>query len=220
MHCEHCSQCKGRYAMHSDSEKYKKHILEVTTDLLKEYDGDTKKITSRIIADKAGIGLGSINHFFGSKDNLIAECIQRSIHQMLAGFTPDITDFTKDDGLSDKDRLLSWAIQTFDFLFENPAVSRISILSDMQNYTAGSNSVYTQKGFRFALRSSRNREHQKLSVFLLVSAMQTAFLAKNAAKEVIGYDFSSKAERDLFISDTITMLLHNVEHMEDDANEK
>lgn len=184
----------------SDNEKTKNHIIEVTTELLKEYNGDTQKITSRLIAEKADIGLGSINYFFGSKENLIAECVQRIINKVLTEFTPDITDCTKNDGLSDKTRLISWASQTLDFLFENQAIANISILSDMQNYLANSNSIYTQKGFAFAIRGKQNEEAKKLLVFILVSAMQAAFLAKNIAKEILGYDLYSKSERNLFMT--------------------
>lgn len=202
-----------------DNEKSKNHIIEVTTELLKEYNGDTKRITSRLIAERAGIGLGSINYFFGSKEKLITECIQRTINKMLVGFTPEITDFTKADGLSDKARLISWASQTFDFLFENQAIAGRSILSDMQNYSADSNSVYTQRGFAFAIRSKQKEETKRLLVFLLVSAMQVAFLAKDITKEILGYDLYSKPERDLFISDTVTMLLHSTDSREATTNE-
>ncbi len=202
-----------------DNEKSKNHIIEVTTKLLKEYNGDTKRITSRLIAERAGIGLGSINYFFGSKEKLITECIQRTINKMLVGFTPEITDFTKADGLSDKARLISWASQTFDFLFENQAIAGRSILSDMQNYSADSNSVYTQRGFAFAIRSKQKEETKRLLVFLLVSAMQVAFLAKDITKEILGYDLYSKPERDLFISDTVTMLLHSTDSREATTNE-
>lgn len=202
-----------------DNEKSKNHIIEVTTELLKEYNGDTKRITSRLIAERAGIGLGSVNYFFGSKEKLITECIQRTINKMLVGFTPEITDFTKADGLSDKARLISWASQTFDFLFENQAIAGRSILSDMQNYSADSNSVYTQRGFAFAIRSKQKEETKRLLVFLLVSAMQVAFLAKDITKEILGYDLYSKPERDLFISDTVTMLLHSTDSREAITNE-
>ena len=81
----------------SNNKRSRNHIIEITTELLKEYSGDTKKITSRIIAERAEIGLGSINYFFGSKENLITECIQRSINKMLIGFKPDITAPAKED---------------------------------------------------------------------------------------------------------------------------
>lgn len=203
----------------SDNEKTKNHIIEITTDLLKEYNGDTKKITSRLIAERADIGLGSINYFFGSKENLITECVQRIINKVLTEFTPEITDFTKTDGLSDKTRLISWASQTFDFLFENQEIANISILSDMENYSLNSNSVYTQRGFSFAIRNNQNEEIKKLLAFILVSAMQTAFLAKKIGTELLGYDLYSKEQRDLFISDTVTMLLHGSDNKEASADE-
>ena len=194
-----------------DNEKAKNHIIEITTGLIETYNGDTKKITARLIAEKADIGLGSINYFFGSKENLITECVQKIINNVLTGFAPDITDCTKSDELSDKMRLISWASQVFDFLFENKAIAHISILSDMQNYLADSNSVYTQKGFAFAIRDNKKEETKKLLVFLLVSAMQTAFLAKDAATEFLGYDLYSKAERDLFVANTVTMLFYGID---------
>lgn len=203
----------------SDNEKSKNHIIEITTELLREHNGDTAKITSRLIAERTGIGLGTVNYFFGSKEKLIAECVQRSINKMLMGFAPEITDFEEDDGLTDETRLISWASQTFDFLFANQAIANISILSDMNNYLADSNSVCTQKGFSFAMRSGRYEESVKLLTFVLVSAMQTAFLAKDVAKDVVGYDLYSKAERDLFISDTVAMLLHGTGRREEAADE-
>lgn len=204
----------------SDNEKIKNRIVEITTELLKENNGDTKKLTSRLIAEKADIGLGSINYFFGSKENLITECIQRIINKMLVGFTPDMTDFTKTDGLSDKTRLISWAVQTFDFLFDNQAIASISILSDMQNYSANCNSIYTQRGFSFAIRNAPNEGSKKLLAFTLVSAMQTAFLAKDIAKELLGYDLYSKKERDLFITNIVTMLFYGTGSKGDITYEK
>ncbi len=200
-------------------EKSKLTIIEATTELLKEYNGDTKRITSRLIAKRAGIGLGSINYFFGSKENLITECIQRIIHNILTSFTPEITDPAKEDGLSDQDRLLSWASQTFDFLFENQAIAKISILNDMQGYSTGSNSVYTQKGFALAIKSRQSEAAKKLLVFILVSSLQTAFLAKDAAKELLGYDLYHKTERDLFIRDTVTLLFRGMDRKEDYTDE-
>lgn len=205
--------------MEAKKEKIKNHIIEVTTELLNAYNGDTKKITSRLIAERAGIGLGSINYFFGSKENLITECIQRKINQLLAGFVPDVTDFAKEDGLSDQTRLLSWAGQTYDFLFENPSIAEISILSDMQDYSPDCNSVYTQKGFTFAMRSGQSEGTKKLLAFLLVSAMQAAFLARDAAKDFLGYDLRSKDQRNRFLFDTVTMLWHGTTHKEGTVDE-
>lgn len=97
--------------------------------------------------------------------------------------------------------------------------SGISILSAMQNYLADGNSVYTQKGFACAMKKNQNENTKKLLAFILISAMQAAFLAKNIAKEILRYDLSSKTERDLFIFDTVTMLFQGMDSKEDTTNE-
>lgn len=38
------------------SENVKNQIIEVTTELIEQYNGDTKNITARMIAEKANIG--------------------------------------------------------------------------------------------------------------------------------------------------------------------
>lgn len=68
-------------------------------------------------------------------------------------------------------------------------------------------------------RSNQNEETKKLLVFILVSAMQVAFLAKNIAKEILGYDLYCKNERDLFICDSVTMLIHGTDSKENTTNE-
>ena len=92
-----------------------------------------------------------INYHFGSKEQLIVICVQRIINNVVMCFSQDKRDYSVKDGLEDKERLSDWAKQVYVFLFENSAISSISILGDMQNYHADSNSVYTQKGFSMAL---------------------------------------------------------------------
>lgn len=194
-----------------DKENMKEHIIGVTISLIEQTNGNTKEITARKIAEKSGIGLGLINYHFGSKDNLITLCVQRIINNVVFSFSPEKMDYSKADGLSDKERLIDWAAQVFEFLFANYAISRISILGDMQDYREKTNSVYTQKGFSFALRDKKDEKEKRLLAFVLVSAMQTAFLSGEAAKEILGYDFKLKEERRAFVEDTVSMLLERAD---------
>ncbi len=146
----------------NDNEKSK--IIEITTELLKEHKGNTQRITSRLIAERSGIGLGSINYFFGSKENLISECTQRIINKLLNELSFDIKDVNKTDGLSDEMRLLSWASQTFDFLFENQEIADISILSDFKNYLADSAVVYAVCRHFGGLRACNQCSYNKPAV--------------------------------------------------------
>lgn len=114
----------------------KEVIIHATTELIRESDGNITKITSRKIAGRAEVGLGLINYHFGSKENLITICVQRIINNVVMCFSPDKKNYDEKDSLTDKERLADWAKQVYDFLFDNYAISSISILGDMQNYQA------------------------------------------------------------------------------------
>lgn len=178
----------------------KERILETATEFIEQYDGDTKRITARMIAEKAEVGLGLINYHFGSKENLITLCVQRIIGKAVSGFKME-RQFE-----SDKERLIAWAVYVFDFLFEHPAISKISILGDFQSYSPNSNSVNTQKGFMLALRQDVAGEDKAIFSFILTAAMQVAFLGSKAVKEHLGYDFTKPADRSAYIEKSVTIL--------------
>ncbi len=183
----------------------KEHIIEVTTELIEQYNGDTKNVTARMIAERAGVALGLINYHFGSKENLITVCVQRIVNNVVFSFSPGKKDYDEEDNLSDQNRLTDWAGQVFEFLFENRAISRISILGDLENYHPKTNSVYTQKGFSLAIRNNSSESEKKLIAFILTSAMQTAFLGSDFTKEILGYDFNLKKDRKAFIEETVSL---------------
>ncbi len=193
-----------------DKDKVKETIINAATELIEQSGGEVKNITARAIADKSGVALGLINYHFESKDNLIAICVQRIINKVLMGFAPDKKDYTEPDGLTDKQRLISFARQTFDFLFDNYAIIKISILSDFRDYQPVCNSVYTQMGFRFALRGNIPENKKQLIAFSLTSTMQTAFLSGENSKQITGYNLFDKTERDMFVSDTVSMLMEGI----------
>lgn len=178
----------------------KEHIVAVATDLILQYDGDINRITARMIANQADIALGLINYHFGSKENLIAECVQRIIGKVVSSFQMTQTFET------DKERLTAWAISVFEFLFAHSAMSHVSILGDLQDYSTRCNSVLTQRGFLFALKNDVADEDRAILAFTLLCAMQTAFLGRETAKLLLGYDFSKKEERAAYITKLVDIL--------------
>ena len=188
------------------NDEVKKSIIKATIEIIEKSDGDIKNITARKIADKSGVALGLINYHFGSKENLIAECCREIINEKLFGFTPDKVD----DGLSDIERLISFARQTFDYIYSNPSIAKISIISDFKDYNPVGNSSLTQKGFQMALREDISEKRKKFIAFSLASIMQTAFLAGDNSELITGYSLKSKKQRDIFISDVVTMLMNDM----------
>lgn len=188
----------------------KEIIINATTELIEQSGGDVNTITTRSIAERSGVALGLINYHFKSKENLITLCVQRIINKVLMRFAPDKKDYTEDDGLTDRERLIAFAQQTFDFLYANYAIVKISILSDFKDYQSKSNSAFTQIGFRFALRENIPESKKQLIAFSLTSIMQTAFLSGENSVAITGYNLIEKAQRDRFISDTVSMLMEGV----------
>lgn len=182
----------------------KENIIEVTTELIEQNGGETKNITTRMIAEKAGIGLGLVNYHFKSKENLITICVQRIIEKVVAGFHME-KEYT-----TDKERLTAWATYVFDFLFEHPAISRISILGDLENYSLGCNSLSTQRGFMLALTKDLEEKDKPLFSFVLTSAMQVAFLSGTTAKDLLGYDFTQQADRAAYIKTLVNLLFEGM----------
>lgn len=182
------------------SSAVKEHIISVTTDLILQYNGDIGRITARMITGQADIALGLINYHFGSKEKLITECVQRIIGKVVSSFQMTQTFET------DKERLTAWAVSVFDFLFEHSAMSHVSILEDLQNYTMRCNSVLTQRGFLFALKNDVADEDRAILAFALLSAMQTAFLGSETAKLLLGYDFRRKEDRSAYITKLVSVL--------------
>lgn len=178
----------------------KNHMIEVTTELIEQHNGNIKDITARMIAAKADVGLGLINYHFGSKEQLITECVQRIIGKVVENF-----QMTEQYG-TDQERLTACATYVFDFLFEHPAISRISILGDLQNYTKNCNSVLTQRGFSLSLGNGISNEDKPMFVFILTAAMQAAFLGSRTAKQILGYDFTKTGDRAAYIGKLVGLL--------------
>ena len=187
----------------------KELLIDQTIELIKESDGNPESITARAIAQRSGVALGLINYHFGSKDNLLAECSDKMINDLLSSMKPGVVK-AEDDGLSDRDRLTGYAKQTFEYLFANRAIVKMSILSDFRSYGAGTNSSLTQKGFQMALRGDIPEKSKRLIAFGLASSMQAAFLAADESKKITGYDLHTKKGRSSFIEDTVNMLMGGI----------
>ena len=192
------------------NDEAKESIIQAAIGLIEVSDGNIRNITARSIADKSGVSLGLINYHFGSKDNLIAICCSRIINKTLVSMSPENIDYKKDDGLTDKERLISYAKQTFEFIYKNDSTVKLSVLSDLQDYSPDCNSALTQKGFLLALRGDMHESQKKHIAFSLASIMQSAFLAGDNAKEITGYDLKTAKQRAKFITDTINMLFEGV----------
>ncbi len=181
------------------SDQVKEKIIEATIDLINASEGDVAHIGTRAIAERAGVGLGMINYHFQTKEHLIEICVERIIGDVIGAFRPEIPS----DSLSPSEKAGLTAKQVADFLFDNPAVSRISILSDLKNPKALDNTIRSVMGLESTIASMDIPEKEcHIMAFALVSAMQALFLRQ----ELFGLDMKTKEQRDK----TIDMLVQRL----------
>lgn len=189
------------------SEDMKERIIRAATELIEEGSGKAEKITTRMIADKAGIGVGLIHYHFQTKERLVELCVQRIIGQVIARFKPSGAE-----ALKGSEALKSVAREVADFLAENPSISRISILGDCAAPTLQDNTARTMQGFAKTFGGPRGMDSGggteaggdadamlRARLFTLTSTLQAAFLRKDISRELFGYDINDKRERDQFV---------------------
>ena len=98
---------------------------------------------------------------------------------------------------------------TIDFLFEHYAVSKISILTDMQSPKEGDNTYRTYEAYLpivAACRPDLDEAAIKRKTLYLITVMQQMFLRYEIISQILGIDLRQKENRKNFH----TQVLHDV----------
>lgn len=188
----------------------KERIIEVTIALIQASNGNAAEITTRDIAEKAEVGNGLINYHFQTKENLIAICVQRIVGQVVDGFKPAVANMQ-----NHQERMAYAASLVFEFLFANPAISRISILGDLSDQSDESNTMKSQQSICHVLGDSMNDTDKQIFSFVLASTMQAAFLSNKCGDAMFGYRLDTAESRKAFIKKIVEMLFCGINVQED-----
>lgn len=181
-------------------------IIQTTIDLINEKGEQINGITVREICKRANVGLGLVNYYFGNKDKLIELCVEHMINGIVEQFN-NIKEKTV--GFTPFERLDYLGNITLDFLFEHNAVSKISILTDMQTPKANDNTHRTFSAYLplvSACHPDWDEETVKRKTFCLITIMQQAFLRHEAVSQMSDIDLSKKEARRAFH----TQILHDI----------
>lgn len=181
----------------------KELIIETTIAMIRKADGDPAKITIREISKEAGIAVSQINYHFQSKENLIAQCVQRMIQGIIGLFDGIYSEL---ENLSAFDKLRHMANMTFSFLYENENLSRISILTDYQSSNLNDNTKSTIAVYYPLVKKvceERNIENPRLITELLVLSLQSVFLRTDKIIEELGVNLRNSDERSRFIDNVL-----------------
>lgn len=187
----------------------KERIIDGVIGLIEDSHGTVAEINMRAIAEKAGVGVGLINYHFQTKENLLDIAVERIIGAVISSFRPPVSDRPQHP----VERLKQTAKLVADFLIENPAVARISILSDDKNPRQGDNTMRSAMGFANGLGGlALSQEERLLMAFALTSVLQALFLRRDLSSALFGFDMTKKEERDVALDFLIEKLFGGVRY--------
>lgn len=185
----------------------KEAIIAAATALIQEKKNPLEEITMREISKRAGVGLGLMNYHFENKEKLIELCVEGIIHGIVEKFhsiaaqTKDCTPFEKLESLGD---------MTLAFLLEHSAVSRISILSDLQAPRESDNTQRTIQAYLPLIAGCRpdwSAEKLQEMAFCLISTMQLAFLRQDLLRKTQGLNLNDAQQRRAFVTRTLQNII-------------
>ena len=193
--------------MHKKTDDIKEKLIQVTTELISDSDGNAQHITTRAIAEKAQVGVGLINYHFQTKEHLIEICVQRMIGNVISAFQPNVSK-----ELDCIENLKETAKQVVDFLMEHPEISKISIMSDLSAPGLTDNTMKTVWGFLSFLPNYDMPQQEKLLLtYSMTLMLQGMFLKKDITAQALHLDFNKKEQRDVWIDFMMERLYRNGE---------
>jgi len=183
----------------------KEKIVDSTIELLGECE-TVEKVTVRDIAQRAGVGVGLINYHFQTKENLVNICVQRIIGDVISKFD----QLSQNLNMKPLEKLRSLAKRNCSFLVQNKGISRISILSDIENGNLTDNTSRTVRAYLPVVRTVCSEKKSDKEIYLvtsiMISAFQSAFMRGNVYMQGLELDFYEMHQRDLIVD----MIIDNI----------
>lgn len=182
-------------------------ITAAATALIEEKGERLEEITVREICARAGVGLGLLNYYFGSKEKLIEECVEKIVNGIVEKFMK-IREGTA--LLSPFEALEELGYATLTFLFEHEAVSRISMLTDFRSPARNDNTQRTLLAYVplvAACRPDLSADGTKRLAFALIAAMQSAFLRSGVILSETGVDLKDPLQRRAYHKEMLLLIV-------------
>lgn len=176
----------------------RERILKAAMELL-DKEKDAGKITVRLIAEKAGVGIGLINYHFRSKEKLLNEAVGTT----MAGMAEELKKLGSGAG-SPVDKLKQMLKQLSDFAIRYQKHMRISIeyeilQGDMQV------PVYILPVLREIYGREKDERELRLIAFTIITGMQVMYMKTEAFYKYSGIDITNEKQR----SEAIDIMISN-----------
>ena len=176
-------------------EPTRQRILSAATELIRQ-EAAFEKVSMRQVAQKAGVAVSMVNYHFQTKENLVNQAVQHLVGSVIAASEPT----EEREPIEAMRRHLRGAAT---FVAQNPGVSRVSILRDMQRPTGTDNTSQVAEMVYRQLRELRGGEKSEVELRILalmqVATVQQLFLRAATIKETVGLDFFDEGDRETLL---------------------
>jgi AcrR family transcriptional regulator len=178
----------------------KRRIENAVEALIKE-GIPAEKITVRQIAERAGVGIGTINYHFQSRDKLVYETVNKA----LVGMAERLVTSGSSSSEEPFGKLRGFLIDSSDML-----IPYYSLYKLQMNYELVQGDMQTPEYLYPLLKEifgdKRSELEIRLAALQIVSTMQVIFVNPAAFKKYSGVDIFDKEQRD----NTINIFLKNI----------
>ncbi len=182
----------------------KQKIIQETIRLMEAKDSRLMDITVRDICHEAGISISQINYHFQTKDNLIAQCVQVMIGDVIQRFGAASAAVNASSAV---EKLRMMLTGTFDFLYNNENISKISILTDHQKPHANDNTAQTIRAYRPLVEEALMEKglpfDAGMMTAMIVLDFQGAFLRTDVIKAEMGVDLREAGVRRQWVAEYV-----------------
>lgn len=184
----------------------KEKLIKVTIQMICE-GKKPNEITVKDITERAELGNGMVNYHFQSKDNLIRVAVKK----VMGCATKKFGDKIKSKGIiSPNERLTFILKEVINFIADNPEISKIAILDDLENNQATAHLLSSEEAYNQCLKELYDNDMSKLWVksYLIAGYINYIFLKAENIKKEMGFDFYSKDQRENAIENLVQELVN------------
>lgn len=178
-------------------------IIDTAIMLIKEVEKEPENITIRDISKRAGIAVSQINYHFQTKENLLSQCAQKMISNVIGKFDDCHTEMSCITTFEGLENMLNL---TFTYLYENENLARISILSDHRTPSPTDNTNQTMNVYKplvDKLCTEKGITNSPLVETLLMQSLQGVFLRTDVIKTELGVNLRNPEERRKFLHEVL-----------------
>lgn len=186
--------------MQKDDQTVKERIIQAATDILNETK-ETDNITVRQIAERANVGIGSINYHFKSKDYLLSVAIGK----MLVSLATEYSTWKGCNQCTSKENLKMMLKTLSNVMIEYKALNQFMLTQDILNGNMQT-PLYIVPVLKEIFGEQKTEMEIRIIALQILQPLQIAGIVPSAFHMYSGFNLDSTEERNAFID----MLVDNL----------